>query len=338
MKSILQILFLIIFFLFLYAGIMSGLCLFGKLPKQAIQPHLTKLTEHETALSGELRSHVDMLATKIGDRNYVFYKNLEQAAAYIELTLSGMGYDVIRQGFSANGKQFSNIIAERRGGKQPGKVIIIGAHYDCALGSQGADDNGSGVAALLALARAFAAKNPGCTVRFAFFPNEEPPFFWTRDMGSYRYAELCRRRSDKITAMIALEMLGFYSDAPGSQSYIFPMNLFFPDTGNFVAFVSNLRSRSLLRQAVGAFRHATLFTSEGVALPWFIPGVFWSDHWPFWEQGYPAIMVTDTAFFRNPNYHEPTDLPETIDYERMARVVAGLEHVVEELADMQAVP
>ena len=133
-------------------------------------------------------------------------------------------------------------------------------------------------------------------------------------------------------------MLGFYSDAPGSQSYIFPMNLFFPDTGNFVAFVSNLQSRSLLHQSLGSFRKANPLPSEGVALPWFIPGVFWSDHWPFWEHDYPAIMVTDTAFFRNPNYHEPTDLPETIDYERMARVVAGLEHVVEELADMQAVP
>ena len=132
-----------------------------------------------------------MLAAKIGDRNYIFYKNLEQAAACIELTLSGMGYDVMRQKFYAKGQQFSNIIAESRGGKQPGKVIIIGAHYDCSVGSQGGDDNGSGVAALLALAQAFAAKNPGCTVRFAFFPNEEPPFFWTRDMGSYRYAELC---------------------------------------------------------------------------------------------------------------------------------------------------
>ena len=119
-------------------------------------------------LSDELRSHVDMLAARIGDRNYVFYKNLEQAAAYIEQTLSGMGYATIRQEFSARGQKFSNIIAERRGGKQPGQVIIIGAHYDCSLGSEGADDNGSAVAALLALARAFSAKNPGCTVRFAF--------------------------------------------------------------------------------------------------------------------------------------------------------------------------
>jgi len=332
MKSKIKSLFIIIIPFIIYSLTISGLCLFGKLPEQALQPHLTKLTKHEETLSGELRGHVAMLAAKIGDRNYVFYKNLEQAAACIELTLSGMGYDVMRQKFYAKGRQFSNIIAERRGGKQPGKVIIIGAHYDCSVGSQGADDNGSGVAALLALARAFAAKNPGCTVRFAFFPNEEPPFFWTRDMGSYRYAELCSQGGGAIAAMIALEMLGFYSDTPRSQSYIFPMNLFFPDTGNFVAFVSNLKSSGLLKQAAGAFRRAPPFPSEGVALPWFIPGVFWSDHWPFWKHGYPAIMVTDTAFFRNPNYHEPTDLPETIDYERMARVVAGLERMVEELA------
>ncbi len=333
MISIFRIIFLIIIVFISYAGLISALCLFGKAPKQASEPHPARLTQHEAALSNELRSHVDMLAARIGDRNYIFYKNLEEAAAYIEKTLSGMGYGIVRQEFAAKGQQFSNIIAERRGAKQPDKVIIIGAHYDCSLGSQGADDNGSGVAALLALARAFAAKNPGCTVRFAFFPNEEPPFFWTSDMGSYRYAGLCRRRGDTITAMIALEMLGFYSDAPGSQSYIFPMNLFFPDTGNFIAFVSNLQSRSLLHQAVGSFRRANPLPSEGVALPWFIPGVFWSDHWPFWEHDYPAIMVTDTAFFRNPHYHEPTDLPETIDYERMARVTAGLEYMIEELAD-----
>ncbi len=170
-------------------------------------------------------------------------------------------------------------------------------------------------------------------MRFAFFPNEEPPFFWTGDMGSCRYAKLCRQRGDNITAMIALEMLGYYSDAPGSQSYIFPMNLFFPDTGNFVAFVSNLQSHGLLRQAICSFRRATPFPSEGVALPWLIPGVFWSDHWPFWEQGYPAIMITDTAFFRNPHYHEPTDLPATLDYKRMARVTVGIEYMLEELAD-----
>jgi Zn-dependent M28 family amino/carboxypeptidase len=332
MVYIFRIILLFIIIFILYAGVVSMLCLFGKAPKQESGPYPAGFAEREDVLSDELRSHVDMLAARIGDRNYVFYKNLEQAAAYIEQTLSGMGYATVRQEFSARGQKFSNIIAERRGCKQPGQVIIIGAHYDCSLGSEGADDNGSGVAALLALARAFSAKNPGCTVRFAFFPNEEPPFFWTSDMGSYRYAELCRRRGDAITAMISLEMLGFYSDEPGSQSYIFPINLFFPDTGNFIGFVSNLKSRSLLNQAVRAFRRGNTLPSEGVALPWFIPGVFWSDHWPFWEHGYPAIMVTDTAFFRNPHYHEPTDLPATLDYGRLARVTAGLEHMIEELA------
>jgi Zn-dependent M28 family amino/carboxypeptidase len=333
MIYIFRILFLAIIVFILYMGLISGLCLFGKAPKPDSRPHPAILTAEEAALRDELRSHVDVLANRIGDRNYVFYKNLEQSVDYISTALSGMGYDVIRQDFSARSQQFSNIIAERRGSKQPGRCIIVGAHYDCSLGSQGADDNGSGVAALLALARAFAAKNPGCTVRFAFFPNEEPPFFWTRDMGSYRYAELCRRRGDTVTAMIALEMLGFYSDAPGSQGYIFPMNLFFPGTGDFIAFISNLQSRSLMQQTIRTFRRTASLPSEGVALPWFIPGVFWSDHWPFWEHGYPAIMITDTAFFRNPNYHEPSDLPETIDYDRLARLTAGLEHLIEELAD-----
>jgi hypothetical protein len=324
--------FIIIFFIYILT--MSALCFFGRMPDKNNTGHLPELTVREKALSAELQSHVAVLASEIGDRNYIFYKNLGDAATYIDRTLSAMGYAVDRQEFSAEGKLFHNLIAEQRGATQPDTIIIIGAHYDCAVGAQGADDNGSGVAALLALARAFAARHPACTVRFAFFPNEEPPFFWTQDMGSYRYARLCRQRGDRISAMIALEMLGFYSDEPGSQSYIFPMNFFFPATGNFVGFISNLRSRSLLRQAVGSFRRATPFPLEAVALPWFIPGVFWSDHWPFWDHGYRAIMVTDTAFFRNPNYHEPTDVPGTLDYERMARVVAGLEHMIGELSGM----
>ncbi len=152
-------------------------------------------------------------------------------------------------------------------------------------------------------------------------------------MGSWVYAKACRRRADTITAMLSLETLGYYSTAPGSQHYPPGLSLLFPSTGDFVAFVGDVSSRGLLRRSIGAFRDRTSFPSEGAALPQGIPGVGWSDHWAFWQEGYKAVMVTDTAMFRNTNYHTPTDTPDTLDYERLARVVQGLEHVITNLAD-----
>lgn len=132
--------------------------------------------------------------------------------------------------------------------------------------------------------------------------------------------------------MLSLESLGYYSDSPGSQRYPWPIGLFYPDRGDFVGFVGNLGSRSLVRDAVGAFRRTTPFPSEGAALPAGVPGVAWSDHWAFWELDFPAVMVTGTAVFRNPHYHEPTDAASTVDYVKLARVTLGLGRVIEELA------
>jgi hypothetical protein len=171
---------------------------------------------------------------------------------------------------------------------------------------------------------------PGRTLRFVFFTNEE--YFRQDLMGSLVYAKLCRARSDNIVAMVSLETIGRFSDVAGSQKYPFPINLFYPSTGDFVGFVGNVGSRSLVRSAIGSFRTVATLSSQGVAAPEFIDGVGWSDQWSFWRQGYPGIMITDTAPFRNPNYHEPTDTPDTLDYGRLARVVTGLEVVVGNLA------
>ena len=150
-------------------------------------------------------------------------------------------------------------------------------------------------------------------------------------MGSLVYARQARKQGDKVVAMLALETIGCYSDVAKSQKYPAPFSLFFPDTGNFIGFVSDLGSRTLLRDVVGTFRETTRFPSEGIAAPGWIQGIGWSDHWSFWQAGYPALMVTDTAPFRYPHYHEPTDTPEKLDFERMARVVAGVGRVVEKL-------
>ncbi|MGH7605994.1 MAG: M20/M25/M40 family metallo-hydrolase, partial [Gemmatimonadales bacterium] len=196
----------------------------------------------------------------------------------------------------------------------------------------GADDNASGVAGVLELARRFAATPQPRTVRFVFFPNEEPPSFASDDMGSRHYAAAARARGDRIVAMLSIESIGYYDTEEGSQRYPFPLNLAYPDVGDFIGFVSNLQSRGVLRRAIAAFRaHATIPT-QGAAAPAWLAGVWWSDHWSFWREDYRAIMISDTAPYRNPFYHTPGDTLGTLDYGRMARVVDGLGHVLRALA------
>ena len=152
-------------------------------------------------------------------------------------------------------------------------------------------------------------------------------------MGSLVYAIRSRQRGENITAMLSLETIGYYSDEQGSQAYPFPFNAFYPRKGNFIGFVGNLSSRSLVRRAIGTFRQTTDFPSEGAAAPGSLTGIGWSDHWSFWQEGYRAIMITDTAPFRYIHYHEISDRPAHLDYDRMARVVSGLSNVIVELAD-----
>jgi len=209
---------------------------------------------------------------------------------------------------------------------------VIGAHYDTTQRSPGADDNASGCAAILALARTFKDNPQPRTIRFVLFPNEELPTGGTSEMGSWIYAKKARASGDNITAMLSLEMLGYFTDAPNTQKYPSPLSAFYPTTGNFIAFVANYDNRALVKQSVRAFRAGAQFPSEGAALPNFIRDVGRSDHWGFWKEGYRALMVTDTANFRNPNYHGPNDTPDTLDYDSMARVVEGLRAVLLDLA------
>jgi Zn-dependent M28 family amino/carboxypeptidase len=284
-------------------------------------------------LQAALTRDVTTLAKTIGERNTKEYANLGRAADFVTTALSAAGYKPRRQEFQADGRIVSNIEAELPGGASADEIVIIGAHYDSVPGTPGADDNASGVAAMLAIARAMAGEKPARTVRFVAFVNEEPPFFQTDLMGSVVYARRCRQRGENIAAMLCLEMLGYYSDEKGSQKYPNDLlKLVFPSEGNFIAFVGNADSNDLLARAHARFGAATDFPSQKAALPPEIPGVGFSDHWSFWQEDYPAVMVTDTAHLRNPHYHEPSDTPDKVDFESMARVVAGLEAVARGLA------
>lgn len=284
------------------------------------------------ALATRLETHVRMLAQRIGERNIYHPDALAQASTYIEQVWLEQGYRVLPQTYEVEGITCANLEVTHAGTKHPERVLLIGAHYDSVFGSPGANDNGSGVAALLEIARLIKAMETDCSVRFVAFVNEEPPMFFGRQMGSMVYARAARQREDDIRLMISLEMLGCYSERPRSQRYPPLFRFFYPDRANFIAFVSNLRSRRMLHRFAAAFRRYSRFPAEHIATFAWIPGVAWSDHLAFWRQGYPALMVTDTAFYRYPHYHSATDLPGELDYASMAAVTDGVAHAVASLA------
>jgi hypothetical protein len=321
---------LIVVAIALVAGVVIGWWMMFRMPGKSHRGPLAPLSDQEQALAAELRRDVETLALQIGERNIWNPAEMRRAADYLESELERAGWTVARHAYQHQGETWHTIEAEIRGSENPDEIVLVGAHYDSVLTSPGANDNGSGCAALLAIARHFAGKPGERTLRLVFFANEEPPTFLSEGMGSFVYARRSRERGEKIVAMLSLETIGYYADEKGSQQYPFPLAAIYPSTGDFIAFVGNLGSRALLKEAIGSFRRHTSFPSEGGALPAAIPGVGWSDHWSFWQFDYPAIMITDTALFRDPSYHTPHDLPHNIDYERLARVVAGLQQVVEE--------
>jgi hypothetical protein len=329
--TLLKIIFSALRVLIAVVAILALLWWFGmRMPRKNISK-AAPLSPNEITLREELRSDVQKLGGEIGERNMWRYAQLNAAADFIENSFSCAGLHPRRDSYDLRGQACHNIEAEIRGVSQ--KIVLMGAHYDSVFGSPGANDNGSGVAAVLALARRFAGKRVQHTLRFVAFVNEEPPYFLTEQMGSFVYASRCKTRGDRISAMISLETIGYFSDAPHSQTYPAPgLGVFYPTVGNFIGFVSNLHSRALLRHVTALFRKHATIPSEGAALPAFIPGVSWSDQWPFWQHGYPGVMITDTAPFRYPHYHAATDTPDKLDYDRFTLVVSGIEKVIKDLA------
>jgi len=303
------------------------------MPGRSYSGPLRPLTDIDIESRERLKKHVSVLAERIGERNIKHYDALKASLEYIENELHTGGFQVAEQEYSIDGKPAKNIEAEIRGTGRPDQIVIVGAHYDSVSGSPGANDNASGVAALLELAGNFKAQRPKRTLRFVAFVNEEPPYFQTEEMGSRLYARRSRERGENIVAMISLETIGYYSDARNSQVYPFPFSLFYPSEGNFIGFVGNTSSRTLVRRAIRTFREDPTFPSQGVAAPGWLTGIGWSDQWSFWKEDYPAIMITDTAVFRYPHYHRRSDTPDKIDYDRMVRVVSGTSRVILDLAN-----
>ena len=308
-------------------------CHMVRMPEVKFQGNSLDANPNYDQIVTHLQRTVHVLSSEIGERNVgLKHKSLLKAADYIESRWQSYGLQTSRQTFNVGGLPCSNIEVIIPGGEQSDEVVVIGAHYDSAEGTPGANDNATGVAALLYISEQMAAFKPRRTIKFVAFTNEEPPYFETENMGSWKYAVRAKKNNESIVAMLSLETMGYYSDQPGSQDYPFPLSFFYPDQGNFIGFVGNYDSRQLVYDSITTFRQTSQFPSDGAALPNVLPGIGWSDHWSFWQQGYAAIMITDTALFRDPHYHTPDDTIDKIDFRRLAAVTFGMQEVIRRLA------
>ena len=294
------------------------------------------LSKEEKIILLNAKTHITNLSVDIGERNLVKYENLRQTANYIEDQMNSLGLTTKDHTFLVQGKKVRNIEATIGHPTSSSQVVIVGAHYDSVIGSPGADDNASGVAALLEIIRLLKNHSLKHTVRFVAFVNEEPPYFKTEFMGSSVYAK--NLSPLEIKAMISIDMIGYYLDTPNSQQHPLLFNFFYPNTGNFLAFVSNLTSKSLLQQTLSSFRYYTPIPSEGIAAFASVPGIDWSDHQSFWKENIPAILVTDTGPYRYPYYHSYEDSIDKINFIKLAQVINGLAHVIKDLANDRPLP
>jgi Zn-dependent M28 family amino/carboxypeptidase len=277
--------------------------------------------------AARLEAHVRALSERFVPRDYPNTANLDRAAAYIGSHLGRALAEVSEETFEVNGRTYRNVVAAM--GPDTPERIVVGAHYDAAGPFPAADDNASGVAGLIELAHLLRAAPPARRVELVAYSLEEPPFFRTPDMGSAFHARSLRRRGVRVRAMLSLEMIGYFDDAPGSQGFpLRPLKWFYPAEGNFIAVVGGIRGGALVRRVRNAMRLASPLPVHSIAAPRWVPGIDYSDHSSYWDAGYPAVMITDTAFYRNPHYHTARDLPDTLDYSRMAMVVRGVHAAV----------
>ncbi|MGR4068713.1 M28 family peptidase [Billgrantia sp. C5P2] len=304
-----------------------GLVLY--MPGTSFRGESAPLGEEGESLRERLRSHVQALSQEIGERHYWRPEALQAAGDYIERSFQAAGHRPRRQAVPTGSRMFHNIEVVLPGGRLAEEVLVVGAHYDTVRGSPGADDNASGVAVLIELAHLLRDAELDRSLHLVAFVNEEIPFFGSEAMGSLRYVQQAGAEGRDIVGMISLEMLGYFSNEPGSQTYPFPLDRFYPDTGDFLAFVSNLESRRLLHRAIGAFRRHAEVPSEGVTAPPQLGDIRRSDHWAFWQKDIPAMMLTDTANFRNPYYHGPSDTHDRLDYTTMTRLTVALAATLE---------
>jgi len=269
------------------------------------------------------RRIVETLAGEYPSRHGSNPKVLNGAASFIEQEFSSLGYQMQTHWYESDGEQVRNIIVEKIGQRPELASIVIGAHYDTVVGTPGADDNATGIAGLIELSRLLKEHKNNRTIRFVAFPHEEPPYFYTHHMGSRQYAQKLKDSGESVLAMLTLEMLG-YAGKGLNQLYPAPLLRIlgrYPKDGNYIALVSNLRSARVLSKVSKAMRQRRTVGVESLSAPGFIPPLFLSDHSSFWKYGFPALMITDTAFLRNPHYHASTDTADTLNYEFLANVV-----------------
>ena len=288
---------------------------------------LNKSIEQHSVSPDSLRKHVETLCSTPEFRNFRNIESLNIAADYISETFGFYTDRVEEQAYEVEGKTYKNIIASF--GPEDGKRYVIGAHYDVCYEQSGADDNASGVAGLLELARIFSQSEPELRVDLVAYTLEEPPFFRSFEMGSARHAQYCSQNAIEIEAMICLEMIGYFSEEKKSQDYpVGAMKLIYPNKGNYIAVVGKLGEGALSRKVKRAIKKGSDINVRSVNAPVSVPGIDFSDHRSYWQRGYDAVMITNTAFYRNKNYHEATDTPETLDYEKMAEVVKGVAYYI----------
>lgn len=303
------------------------------LPGRSHTGPLPALSAEERQLADRLKAHITTIASE--PHNTRHPAALERAAVAIEAAFRGEGYSPQSQTYEADGASVRNVWVQLdpEGGGAAHDALVVGAHYDSAGDAPGANDNGSGTAAVLELARLLKTHKPKRTrIYLVAFTNEEAPFWGTADHGAARFADMLLSRGETIRGMLSLETLGWFDDAPGSQRYPAPFNWIYPDVGNFVAFVGMPGSRTWLHDVLEPFRrNAHVPTIGGIAAS-FIPGISWSDHAPFADRGIPALMLTDTAPFRYPHYHRATDTPDKVNVEMLARITLALQGTLLELA------
>ena len=280
----------------------------------------------------QLRDHLRALTVAIGERSVYLPANLKKTADYIKKFYQDIGVGVQGHTYSYMDFLAENIVAEISSGGRAQRRFLVGAHYDSVAGTVGADDNASAIAVQLEVARylnkLIVEEKPDLSVKFVSFAMEEPPVYGTRHMGSRVYAKMARRQKEKIDGMICLEMVGYSCHEPGCQGYPFPlMFMNYPKQGNFIGIVNNFKSRQLARQMTAQFQNNQQLPVVRLTVPlngWILPAVRLSDHASFWDQGFKAVMVTDSAFFRNPHYHTAADTMDKLDYEFMAELVESL--------------
>ncbi len=300
---------------------------FGWLPSKSYRG--IQLNETEKDLRDYMRTVVNQMSDKIGIRNYQYYDNLEKAKKYISNEFEQLGYVVKYQSYSIGGQRFDNIIASRSTSFDS-KPLIIGAHYDSCF-NPGADDNGSGIAGILGLAKLFSNTPVVKKLIFVAFVNEEPPFFHTQSMGSRVYNRELKAKEIDIEGAIILEMIGYYSESLFSQKYLPLLGPFYPNKGNFIGVVGDFNSAYLVKNLKREFRKNTAFPIRTIVAPGSIPGINFSDNWSFWQEGFPAVMITGTAYLRNPHYHKQSDLSDTLNYDYMTVVLYSLKNSIETL-------